>query len=179
VDTALAGFIGVIAGALTTGGVQTWITSRQRRNDSLAAARLVYGSLGGAEKEIGLAEEFGQWGSAATRERLFAAHQTVWTEQRERLARVVDPGNFIIIDAAFDALRAIEETVAKARKEGASDEGISWMTDDPGHDRRVWLINEAIRVTEKAGRRMRDRPFAKRRAKRRLARYPPPRTKNV
>jgi hypothetical protein len=42
-DSALLGFVGVIAGSVTTGGMQCALAYLGRRNDSLAAARLVYG----------------------------------------------------------------------------------------------------------------------------------------
>jgi hypothetical protein len=176
VDAALTGFIGVAAGALTTGVVQTWIGSRQRRNDSLAAARLVYGSLALADTTITTAETHGQWGSAATRGRLFARQQLVWEEQRERLARVVDPTSFHIINAAFEGLRDIEETVADAREKGESDQGVPRVIHDQNHGQRVAHIKQAMYITAKAGRRLWDRPFAKWRQRRRFVRSLPGRS---
>jgi hypothetical protein len=44
-STALVGFLGVVAGALTTGGAQAWLAANQRRNDALVAARVVWATL--------------------------------------------------------------------------------------------------------------------------------------
>ena len=52
-DSGLIGFIGVIAGALTTGGVQLIVEHQNRRNDALSAGRLVWGAAMSRESSSG------------------------------------------------------------------------------------------------------------------------------
>jgi hypothetical protein len=144
-DTAIIGFLGVIAGAATTGGVQSILAYTGRRNDSLASARLVYGSL----VEVGKALElFDQWGHipASTS---FKRQTTIWDAQKETLARVLDVVDYQLIQGAFSNIGYMDDALQDARQAQDHDGGLARLRSDPGHSARVHRLQEATGVAFK------------------------------
>ncbi len=157
-DSGLIGFIGVIAGALTTGGAQLIVEERKRRNDALSAARLVYGALAEAEAMISYATETGSWGSRTGRT-LFEPHIAVWHAQRESLARVVGTLDFHSIGSAFNDLSHMDDVISRAFGVMVPDRGVSQVLADPEHGNRMLNLNQAEKAAYRAGRTVSDRVF--------------------
>jgi hypothetical protein len=103
-STAVIGFVGVIAGALTTGGIQFVGEWLRRRNDSVAAARLVYGSLVDAELVIKSMEQYGRAAIVGTAVRPLQGHQAMWEAQRVSLARMLNIVGYQLVQSAFNNL---------------------------------------------------------------------------
>jgi hypothetical protein len=152
-DPAIIGFLGVVAGVLTTGGVQSFIQWRGRSNDSLAAARLVYGSLVEAQNMLVAYENVGRFPPHDSFERQLA----VWEEQKERLARVLDVLDFQRIQAAFSNLRYMEDIVRNAKRENRPDGGMGAILADPSYHVRIKSLSDADLIALDAGRGFRDR----------------------
>jgi hypothetical protein len=153
-EAALTGFIGVIAGAVTTGGVQFWISAQQRRNDALAAARLVYGALASATVELERTQLTKQWGAAdLALGPPFAGNRAVWSQQRERLARVLDPAGFHCVDGAFDTLKNLDDALTLAVRRGQPENPAEIVLNDINFSRRLALLRQAEAVTARAGQR--------------------------
>ncbi len=110
VSEAVIGLIGVIAGALTTGGVQGLVARRDRTRHARVAACLVFGDLQIAratvasqlERRLPMPEE-------PKLERLLAA----WATNRASFAAGVKPEDFHRVAAAFTSLESYVE-VTKA-----------------------------------------------------------------
>jgi hypothetical protein len=107
-SAALIGLIGVIAGAAATTGTELLVNSRKQRNDSLAAARLVWGALEQATNVVSHVLESDNWGVGP---RGMERAINVWDENREILARSVDNFGYRVLEYASVVLR---ETVEQA-----------------------------------------------------------------
>lgn len=147
-------------------------------NDSLAAARLAGGARSGAWSTLDAAKRTaGAPGASVKVDDSFGTQVELWAEQRERLARVIGPTDFHTVNAAFEDLAHMRSAVGDAGAAKHPDGGIGVILRDPYLDSRVWNLKQAIDITDKAGRRLRDRPFARWRQRRRLrdkaARRPP------
>jgi hypothetical protein len=161
-SSAVAGFLGVIAGALTTGGVQYIAGWMDRRNDSLTAARLIYGALVEVEVAIGTAAERGHVPADTDFKRQIA----LWDAQSESLARALDVVKFHLLQAAFSNIRYADEAIDKARQEGDQDGGLQRLQGDPGHAARMKGIRDGQTIALGAGRRVIDRLTLNRQMKR-------------
>jgi hypothetical protein len=153
VDTAVIGFVGVIAGAATTGAVQFAGESLSRRNDSQAAARLLYGALVEVDQELESYLERGSVPAAAS----FGRQIAMWETQRDKLARVLDVLDFQLVQAAFSNVQRIVDVIESAREAGRADGGVATLRADPHYEARIAAIRSAELIALGAGRRIRDR----------------------
>lgn len=165
-DSGLIGFIGVIAGALTTGGVQLIVEHQNRRNDALSAGRLVWGALADADVTITKAAATGTWGHVGDEPGIFERHLQVWESQRQALARASNRADFHIIAAAFATLHNMNDVIEDATTSGVADRGLSKIVNDPDCKTRIKLLNDAETAAMKAGSSLIDRAFEKRNMKR-------------
>jgi hypothetical protein len=142
-SAALIGLIGVIAGAVATTGTELLVNSRKRRNDSLAAARLVWGALEQATNVVSGVLESGNWGVGP---RGMERAINVWDENREVLARSVDNFGYRILEYASVVLR---ETVEQA---GDYDQaGFDRVKADKRLPQDLEWLEKAAVVAQKAG----------------------------
>jgi hypothetical protein len=151
-DSALFGFIGVVAGSLTTGGLGYATEWRTRRNDSLAAGRLVYGALVEVELTVTGAVEHGRFAPG----RRFTGQLALWEAQRGALARRLGVFDYQIVQAAFFHVRNYDDVLQLAEQEGDADHGVTRIRADPYYDERINTINEAQTIALDAGSRWRD-----------------------
>lgn len=157
-NNALAGLVGVVAGAITTGGIQIWLASRQRRNDALASARLAWAALSEVVHELRASEVDGTWRTGlAGLEGTFERGLAVWDEQRRALARAVNSYNFRRIEIAFSNVRTIQAELQHGLSEQLDDAGFGKVMDDPDHDATMYAFLEALEITQRAGRSGLDR----------------------
>lgn len=157
----LLGLVGVIAGALATTGTELLVTSRQRRNDALAASRLVWGGLEDATGVVDSVFQSETWGvSPRGMERAIA----VWEENRLVVARSVDNYGYRMLEFAFRILR---ETVEQA---GSYDQaGFEAVRNDERlPEYRDWLRKAQI-VARRAGQTTWERVLDSRRKRKREA----------
>jgi hypothetical protein len=153
VDSTLIGFIGVIAGAVTTGGVQAVLAYIGRRNTSLAASRMIYGALVEVDQAL---EAFTSWGhipAAAS----FSRQIEMWEAQKEHLARVSDLVDYQILQAAFSNIGYIDDAIETAHQAGEGDGGLTRLRKDPSHSGRIETIRQAELIGLRSGRRFVDR----------------------
>jgi hypothetical protein len=146
-DSALfAGLIGVIAGSLTTGGLQYAADWRTRRSDSLVAARLVYGALIEVEKTITTGVEHGRF-LPNTR---FTHQIELWEAQRVALARRLNATEFYIVQTAFTNIRNYDDLLQR-EQERASDYGLATLRGEPHYQHRLNTISRAQDIAIDAG----------------------------
>jgi hypothetical protein len=112
-STAVIGFLGVIAGAIVTGGIQLVVAWLDRRRASRTAARLLYMQLWWAHNAIDGLLTDNAWNPHIDWHRFTSA----WAEHRADLARMLKTKNFMIASAAFTALEQLslcrEEDMAR------------------------------------------------------------------
>jgi hypothetical protein len=113
-DTALIGFVGVIAGALVTGGVQGVLAWNGRLLEARASAKLIYGTLfemaaclTGIEEADALPEGAIRW----------LPNISAWEQSRSALARVVGPEDFHTVARAFANFAADRVTIEEMFEE--------------------------------------------------------------
>jgi hypothetical protein len=102
-STAVIGLLGVIAGAIVTGGVQLLVAWFDRRRASRAAARLLYMQLWWAHNAIDGLLTDNAWNPHIDWGRFISA----WVELRAGLARVLKTANFMRASAAFTAIEQL------------------------------------------------------------------------
>jgi hypothetical protein len=154
-DTTLAGFIGVVAGALTTGGVQTAVEWRRRRSDALAATRIVAGVL---DEFLALLEDSEQSRSWAPGMRRIDARLALWDEHEQAVARAVDSFGFGRLHAAFANMRHVQFKLAEQEAQQlAPARQVEAIVSDPAHQDRLLSWRRAQCVAASAGRTLGDR----------------------
>jgi hypothetical protein len=163
-DVALIGILGVVAGSLTTGGVQAWIARRQRLVDARAAARVVWGALSDAVNILNQSQSEKYWTTGIDRLDDMIA---VWSEQRITLGRVVDSYGYRVVDTAFSVLRDIEATTTQAQDPV---EGYNDVFEYKHHNWRMLALDEGCQVALRAGQTRWDRLRDPREVRRRKAR---------
>jgi hypothetical protein len=142
-DTAIAGILGVIAGAITTGGTQIWLVSRQRHNDALGAVRLTWGAFANAAALIERAADEGTW--AIDTDALELAVST-WEANRMAVARAVDGLDFRTLEIAALQFRSTHKQAGSF-----DDAGLKRVTEDPGFPEGRAAFQEAVAVALRAG----------------------------
>lgn len=142
-STALVGILGVVAGALTTGTVQLWLASKQRRIDARASARVVWGALADVIEVIEASKARGRWttGHGELDNRL-----GLWAEHRLALARVVDSYGYRRIDTAFGVVRHMKSKIDISAQEHPQDLGFKAILEDRHHEGRMLLLQEGATV---------------------------------
>jgi hypothetical protein len=154
-SSALVGFIGVIAGAVTTGGVQATVGWLGRRSDAVAAARLVGTALDDIIVTLQIAQDRGSWPKGAERIDQFMA---TWQEHQGALARSLDAIEFDLVAQAMGVVRLIGDTRAEAAARGERTEGLAeLLADRSTWDLRVRVIEGGVHRLTVAGRRVQDR----------------------
>jgi hypothetical protein len=100
-DTALIGLVGVIAGAILTGGIQVAVGWFDRRLAARSSARLLYTELHAADEIIGALLETPIWSRM-----IFDWRQpgAMWEKHREALARVLATDDFLKVSSAFSSI---------------------------------------------------------------------------
>src|SRR4051812_8225047 len=148
-SSAAIGLLGVVAGAVATGGSQLAISLLQRRNDALAAARITWGVLENARLVLEGAEKDRVW-AAGTQE--MARGPSVWSENRLAVARSVDAFGYQVLEIAFLALA---HTLEQA---GEFDEaGLEAVIRDERFREDLFRIEKARLVARRAGQTWRQR----------------------
>lgn len=104
-STALVGFLGVIAGGILSGGIQTAIAWRDRARAGRMAARLIYMDLWRAGLALGSARNDRGWNPRIDWDMLTAT----WAEHREALAYVLPTTSILTIASAFTAIEQARE----------------------------------------------------------------------
>lgn len=150
-DQAVVALLGALGGSIATGGAQIIVGWTGRRNDSLAAARLMFGALVAAELELDVGQERSAFVPRHGRTRLFEAGLATWESQKDRLARVVNVVEFNTIQAAVFDLQHLDDVVHEAVQTGLPDGGYAAIVGDKAHAARVENITEAREVVTKAG----------------------------
>jgi hypothetical protein len=109
-DTAIAGLLGVVAGAVVTGAVQSLIARSDRRLSGRVSARLLHATVIRAVAAIQSVREAEAWDAAPSN---WDYLPPAWEEHRVSLARVLSSGDFFIVsnwfsvvDATIDAYHA-------------------------------------------------------------------------
>jgi hypothetical protein len=148
-SSAVIAFLGVIAGALVTGGVQVWINWSQRRIDARASARIVWGALTDAVDMIEISTRYGSWGVGA--EELLSERLDTWAEQRIALARVVDSHGYRVVEEAFIGVRHVRVAMDQAVELGDSDRGFARIVQDEYAGMRMLYLKEAVAIAFRAG----------------------------
>jgi hypothetical protein len=95
----LAALIGVVAGALASGGIQTWQVSRDRKLAAKVAARLLTGDLLRCQETVKVMLGGGRWPTSPTG---FKKQYDNWLDQRLAFATAVDGYEFNSVGAAFE-----------------------------------------------------------------------------
>lgn len=149
VSNALIGFLGVIAGAVVTGGVQAWANWSQRHLDGRASARIVWGALTDTIDMIEMSRGFGGWGIGA--EDLLSERLCTWGEQRIALARVVSSHGYRVIEEAFIGVRHTRAAMDDAAARGVADRGFALVMQDQYAGMRLLYLKEASTIAFRAG----------------------------
>lgn len=108
-DSAIVGFIGVIAGAVVTGGIAAANAVAQRRLDARTAARLLASRLEAARQAVIYLNEKRDWSQSLVD---WDTLGKVWDRHAEPLARVLDTRDFIRVSSTFTVI----ESLALARR---------------------------------------------------------------
>jgi hypothetical protein len=155
-DSWLIGLVGVIAGAIVTGGVQLLLADAQRRNDALAAARVAWSALAETTNVLRRSEECREWRSGLDPlRRILDRNLLIWDEQRVSLARAVDSYGFRRIEIAFSNIRNLLESLSDADE--LPDRGFRLVVDDARHEETKLSLLEALEVLRRAAQGRRDR----------------------
>jgi hypothetical protein len=99
--------VGVLVGALLTGGVQTLQRERERRVGARVAARLFTGDLARASFEIGHVVEDRH--SPDNIMPTFSRELEIWAEHRHAFAAVVDATDWTFVANAYNGLDDLAE----------------------------------------------------------------------
>jgi hypothetical protein len=100
-STAVAALIGVIAGAIVTGGIQSTVAWFDRGLAARSAARLLYMQLYEAQFAIEDLQERRSWEAMITDWTSFGKG---WDRHCEDLARVLGTKDFLVVSSAFSSL---------------------------------------------------------------------------
>lgn len=126
-STALVGFLGIIAGGILSGGIQTTIAWRDRVRAGRMAARLVYMDLWRAGLALGSARSERRWNPRIDWDTLTAT----WAEHREALAYVLPTASILTVASAFTAIeQAREIRMADLRTQAERPTGTEVFTAD-------------------------------------------------
>jgi hypothetical protein len=124
-----------------------------RRNTSLAASRMIYGTLVEVDQALEAFTSSGHLPSAASFSRQIEA---VGGAERAP-PRVSDLVDYQIIQAAFSNIGYIDDAIETARQAGDGDGGLTRVRKDPSHSGRVETIRQAELIALRSGRRFVDR----------------------
>lgn len=100
-DTALIGLVGVIAGAILTGGIQATVGWFDRRLSARSSARLLFMEMHIANDAIGELLKNPNWSRM-----IIDWHEPgmMWEKHREALARVLGTDDFLKVSATFSSI---------------------------------------------------------------------------
>lgn len=109
-STALIGFLGVIVGALVSGGVQSVVGRVDRARDARSAARLLYMQLHEAQQAIEDLAVRRDWSEMITD---WTSFGTAWDRHAEALAGVLGTREFMKVSSAFGCLASLARSRAR------------------------------------------------------------------
>jgi hypothetical protein len=113
-----AGLIGLVVGALASGGVQAALAWSDRDRDARSAARLLYMKLDSADVALKALEDHHAWVPVGLDFRQYTA---AWEKRSDALSRVLKSADAIAVDKAFGLLDAV--AMKKAEDEAAAKSG--------------------------------------------------------
>jgi hypothetical protein len=113
-STALVGLLGVIAGAMVTGGVQASLGWFDRRRSARSSARLLYMELNVAGEGVEFLREAKSWSQIIID---FRDIDRTWRAHRGRLAHIVGTDEFLKVAAAFSSIAALAQSKENAEKD--------------------------------------------------------------
>src|SRR5271155_1030987 len=102
-STAVVGFLGIIAGGILSGTVQATIAWRDRRRSGRIAARLLSMHLWWAKEALSAVMESRVWNPRIDWDRF----GTIWEQQNETLAGVMNTTDLAAFSAAFVGIEAL------------------------------------------------------------------------
>ena len=109
VGIALVGFVGVIAGALVSGGVQAALAYNARRLESRTAARMLYMNLFEAHSQMHRILAASDWRVSSASDLEFGGSwqrfESSWEIHQEALARVLDADSFFSVTLALTSIK--------------------------------------------------------------------------
>lgn len=100
-SNAAVALIGVVAGALVTGAVQSLAAFFERERGARVAARLLYLALAEADASMQAAKQLQEWNPPSTDWTGFGRE---WEAHRLALARVVNTNDFLSVAHAFSGI---------------------------------------------------------------------------
>lgn len=109
-----AALIGLIVGAVASGGVQATLAQWDRNRDARSAARLLYLHLHEAHKAVREIRKYRDWDRMITD---WDTYGRAWDTHAEKLARVLDTGTFMAVASAFASLASLARSHAKSAEE--------------------------------------------------------------
>lgn len=154
-EAALTGLVGVVAGALTTGGVQSVVEWRRGRNEALASSRIVAGVL---DDFLAMLED-----SERSREWVAGMHQldrrlSLWEEHEPVVARATDSFGFGRLHAAFAHVRHVQLRLADpVMRQLPAAQQVRAIVEDPSYAERVLAVRRGQCIASAAGRTLSDR----------------------
>lgn len=113
-----AGLIGLVVGAVASGGVQAALSWFDRDRDARSAARLLYMKLDSADVALKALEDHNAWIPAALD---FRQYTVAWEKRSDALSRVLKSADAIAVDKAFGLLDAV--AMKKAEDQAAAKPG--------------------------------------------------------
>jgi hypothetical protein len=108
-----AGLIGLLVGAVVSGGVQATLARLDRGRDARGAARLLYMELSGAQGAIEDLQGRVDWDLMITD---WDAYGTAWAKYAESLAGVLDTESFHSVSLAFASMARLAQAHAADAK---------------------------------------------------------------
>lgn len=103
-SNAAIALIGVVAGALVTGAVQSLAAYIERERGARVAARLLYLALSEADASMQAAKQLQEWNPPTDDWSVFTRE---WETHRLALARVVNTRDFLAVAAAFSGIGVV------------------------------------------------------------------------
>jgi hypothetical protein len=108
-----AGLIGLVVGAVASGGVQSYLARSDRRRSTRRAARLLYMELHSAHTALEDLLKLQDWARMITD---WDAYGQAWEKHSEALAGALNTRDFHIVSSAFSCLASVARSRARAMK---------------------------------------------------------------
>ena len=144
VDSAIAGVVGVVVGAVLTGGIQAIGAISSRRLESRVAARLLCMTLMETRRALQVVLKHQWWGPA---EDDWTRLTAPWVDNREALARVLSPVDFLTVSLTFSNM---ERLLAIRADEMVTEDAVDNAT-RAEFAKGVSIVTEALNLVTEAG----------------------------
>jgi hypothetical protein len=99
-----AGLVGLVVGAVASGGVQSYLSRADRRRDARSGARLLYMQLHAARSAVEDLRQRRDWGQMITD---WDAYGASWDRHSEKLAAVINTTRFHLVSSAFGCIASL------------------------------------------------------------------------